>query len=260
MNTRRKLSPVPLAASTFLLVASMACSSLGTAVDTPAGPGLQAPTSEPSPIPEPVSRDTCSHPYYPVKQGASWDYEISGSVSATYTHSILSAGEGEFVDQDVFSSGTTRTGQWKCEDGNLVALTPGGAASVGAGGLTLNFTVTSNSGVTLPANPESGSTWSQEINYESTQEAGGMQVASSNQAATTCTASGRESVTVPAGTFDALKVECSNRISISISGAAPIIIEGPSTTWYVEDVGMVKTVTSGSGFDSTIVLTSYQIP
>lgn len=253
---------VPLLALTILLVASLACSFLNKTDDIQeeTQSEQQAPTEEPSFLEQPASGGKCYHAYYPISQGATWVYEMSGSVADSYTHTILAAGESEFVDQDTFESGTTRTGQWKCEDGNLITLTPGGSTSVAAGGQTFSFTITSNSGTTLPATLEIGSTWSQEITYEGSQDAGGVTITSVNEATTTCTATGLESVSVPAGTFNAMRVECTGKISISISGADPIVIETPSTAWYVEDIGMVKTVSSGGGFDTTIELKSYQIP
>jgi hypothetical protein len=33
-----------------------------------------------------------------------------------------------------------------------------------------------------------------------------------------------------------------------------------NTYWYVENIGMVKNTTSGSGLDSTIELVAYNIP
>ena len=264
MKPRYQFLKVPFFALAFLLLTSLACSLPGAAPVSPSSSPQDAPaTLPPAPIQE-VSTEApvadCFNPYYPVAQGDTWEYEVSGSATDTFTRSILSASGSEFTDQDVFGSGTTRTGQWKCESGNLIALTPGGSASVDTAGQTFNFTITSNSGITFPANLEVGNAWSQDIAYEGTQDAGGTQITSQNQATTSCTATGRESVTVPAGTFDALKVECNSRISISISGGSPIVIEAPSVAWYAEGVGMVKTVSSGSGFDSTIVLKSYQIP
>ena len=186
---------------------------------------------------------------------------MSGTSADMFTHSIVSASEKEFTDQDAFGSGTTRTGQWSCEGGNLISLTPGGgSAAVAAAGVVFTFTVTENTGVTFPANVDVGSAWAQDISFEGAQDIGGTQIASKNRAVTSCTATGRESVTVPAGTFDALKVECSNTITITLEGMAPIVIEGPSTAWYAEGVGMVKNIGTGGGVEAIIELTAVQIP
>ena len=252
-----------LSALSVLILASLACSLFGAPAPTPAPGDNSALPSEPvveeaSPTPQPAD---CFNAYYPVKEGATWTYQISGTSTDTFTRSIISATDSEFTDQDAFGSGTTRTGQWRCENGALISLTPGGgAAAVSAAGQTMNFTVTANSGITIPARMDAGSAWSQDISFESTQDAGGTQVTSQNQAAISCTVIGRESVTVPAGTFDALKVECQSKITITIAGMSPIVFEGPSISWYAEGVGMVKNVGSAAGYETTIELTAYQIP
>jgi len=249
-----------------LLLASLACSLTGAGTPTPAPVGNSASPSAPastptvaaSPTPQPSG---CFNEYYPVKQGATWTYQMSGTSADTFTHSIVSASEKEFTDQDAFGSGTTRTGQWRCEGGNLISLTPGGgAAAVAAAGIVFNFTVTENTGVTIPANMDAGSAWSQDIKFEGKQDVGGIQLDTQNEASTSCTAIGRESVTVPAGTFDTLKVECNTKLTIGINGTPIYTLDGVTTTWYAQEVGMVKMVGSGGGYEATVELTAYQIP
>ena len=244
-----------------LMLASLACSFSGgaTPASAPVNEAASTPTVAASPTPQQAD---CFNAYYPVKTGATWTYQMSGTSADTFTHSIVSASEKEFSDQDAFGSGTTRTGQWRCEGGNLISLTPGsGSAAVAAAGQTFNFTVTANSGITFPANGDVGSAWAQDISFEGAQDVGGTQIASKNQASTSCSAVGRESVTVPAGTFDALKVECNSKITVTLEGMAiPFVIDGPSTAWYAQGVGMVKSVGSGGGYEATIELTAYQIP
>jgi hypothetical protein len=261
MNTKKFLS-----ALSVLILASLACSFSDAGTPTSAPVDGLAPTSESAPTPtvaaSPTPQQTdCFNAYYPVKLGATWTYQMSGTSADTFTHSIVSASEKEFSEQDAFGSGTTRTGQWRCEDRNLISLTPGGgSAAVAAAGIVFNFTVTENTGVTIPANMDVGSVWSQDIKFEGKQDVGGIQLDTQNQAATSCTAVGRESVAVPAGTFDALKVECKTKLTIGMNGTPIYTLEGLTTAWYVKDVGMVKTVGSGGGYEATIELTAYQIP
>lgn len=249
-----------------LILASLACSLTGAGTPTsmpvdgiaPTSEIASTPTAEASPTPAPTD---CFNAYYPVKTGATWTYQMSGTSADTFTHSIVSASDKEFTDQDTFGSGTTRTGQWRCEGGNLISLTPGGgSAAVAAAGIVFNFTVTENTGVTVPANMEVGSAWSQDIKFEGKQDVGGIQLDTQNEASISCTAIGLESVTVPAGMFNALKVECTTKLTIGMNGTPIYTLEGPSTAWYVQDVGMVKTVGSGGGYEATIELTAYQIP
>jgi len=207
----------------------------------------------------------CDNPYLPVVQGATWKYAMTGSVSDTFTRSILSAAADGFTDQDVFGTGVTRQGQWKCENGALIALDPtsGGSASVSTTGVTVDFQTTEQSGMTLPASPQPGDAWTQTVTLEGTETIGDTQIPAKNQFSNSCKAVGVESVTVAAGTFDALRVECQTSMTITVTMQGNDIstpVNFQATNWYVQGVGLVKTVSTGANLDSTIELTSYTVP
>ena len=108
-------------------------------VSSPLAPGQSTTQADEAPtaqiiIPAPAS--PCANAYMPVVAGASWNYTLSGAVFDTYTHSILSVNGSNFSEQDVFASGVTRQGDWACQNGDLIALNPGGGASVSTEGLT----------------------------------------------------------------------------------------------------------------------------
>ena len=257
---------------TVLLLASLACTLGATPESTgePVQPSPLPPVEESAaPVPPvdgnpPALNADCGNVYIPVIPGASWTYSLSGPASDTYTHSILSVGQASFVEQDAFGSGVTRMGEWSCDRGNLTALNPGGGgATVNTEGLSSQFEATSNSGVTFPADPKPGDTWSQSVTLEGSQTINGYNAPAKNQVNTTCTAIGMESVTVPAGTFEALRVDCVIEMIISVNAggnAFDTTLNTTSATWYAPNVGMVKSVTIGNGLDSTTELTSYSLP
>ena len=138
----------------------------------------------------------------------------------------------------------------------MIALNPSGGGSV-------DFQTTALEGVTMPASLNPGDSWSQSLTLEGTQTVNSETLPVSNHVTQACTAVGVESVTVPAGTFDAMRVDCqvNMNITIDISGSpftTPITLN--NTNWYALKVGLVKTVSTGSGLDSTTELTSYSIP
>ena len=202
----------------------------------------------------------------PIVAGAAWNYKLTGPISDTFTHSILSMESDSFVEQDVFNTGVTRQGTWNCDNGNLIALNPpsGASANVSAGNnVSVDFETKDLRGVTLPATIQAGDTWSQSLTLEGTQTINGTAFPASNQVTNDCKATGVESVTVEAGTFDAMRVECQTAMNISITmGDAPVqsTINVTGTSWYVQGVGLVKTATTGMGLDSTTELVSYNIP
>ena len=141
--------------------------------------------------------------------------------------------------------------------------TSGGSASVNTEGVTVDFQTTEQSGVTLPASVQPGDTWTQTVTLEGTETIGDTQIPAKNQFSNTCKAVGVESVTVAAGTFDALRVECQTNMVITVTMQGNDIstpVNFQATNWYVQGVGLVKTVSTGSNLDSTIELAGYTIP
>jgi len=202
----------------------------------------------------------CQNPYYPVAQGASWQYRLSGVTSDTFTRTISSIRADGFDDQDVFSVGTTRRGSWACQNGNLISLTPGSGAAVTAPDVQANFTIESNSGISFPANPQPGQEWAQNIVYLGQQNVGGVLVESRNVLQTSCKAIGFEKVSVPAGAFEALRVDCTFRLDISVSGAPTFTFTSQDSAWYGQGIGMVKSNGVSNMGSTEIVLLSYNIP
>jgi len=200
-----------------------------------------------------------------VVTGATWNYKLTSSTPDTFTRSIVAANGSSFTDQDVFGTGVTRQGKWSCESGNLTALDPsnGGSASVSTENVSVEFQTTATNGVTLPGTVNPGDTWQQTLTLEGTQTISDMVIPAKNEFSNSCEAIGLESVTVEAGTFDAMRVDCLTTMKISITmQETPIetvlTLHGPS--WYAEGVGMVKSTSTGEGLDSTTELVSYSIP
>ena len=267
-----------LIASNIVLLSLMACSPSAAEVSTATQPAVATPNSATSTDgPQPTAAPTetpaaapaahaCDNPYLPIVQGATWEYKLTGPISDTFTHTILSVDEDSFVEQDVFATGVTRQAEWQCEHGDLIALNPPGGSSANIStenNVSVDFETTNLSGVTLPGTINPGDTWSQALTLEGTQTIDGTSFPASNQTTSDCEAIGMESVTVEAGTFQTLRVECQNTMDLSLDmGAAPIqsTLNLTGTNWYVEGIGLVKTVTTGMGLDSTTELVSYSIP
>jgi len=259
--------------------------SLPTAVENPAVP-TAAPTAQPSPVtenptapsvtptarPSPVAENPttivqatptaglCQNPYYPVVAGASWTYQMSGPVGDTFTRSIVNVRENGFDDQDVFSAGVTRQGSWECREGNLISLTPASGPSVAAAGMQMNATVESNTGLTFPADPRPGMEWRQNIVLAGRFEREGTSMEARSVIDLSCKAVGMERVSVPAGDFEALRVDCSHKTDISFSGVPAFSMTETNASWYARGVGWVKTRGSSDAGVTEIVLLSYTIP
>jgi len=254
-----------------VLVLSMLACNLGNSPD-PTVPLPQDTTNESVPNTE-APADTsssstsgaCTNPYMPIITGASWSYKLTGPVSDTFTRSITSVEADSFADQDVFGTGVTRQSKWNCDNGNLVALNPadGGSSTINTEDYSVDFQTTALSGETLPATVNAGDTWEQTMTLEGTQSINETIIPTKNQFSNTCKAIGIESVTVEAGTFDAMKVECLTVMDLTITMNDNPIQQNltlNNVNWYVENIGLVKTTTTGGGLDSMVELTTYSIP
>jgi hypothetical protein len=245
------------------VVLAMQSCNLPTNTPTPAADASSADSGS---APASSGVDACTNDLYPVVNGAAWNYSVSGVATDTFTHSIKDVRADGFTDQDVFASGVTRTGEWKCQDGALIALSPltGPSGAVTANNLTANYTTTDMSGVTLPAHVKAGDTWTQGFNIEGTQSVGGQDVAAKGKVNFNCTAGATESTTVAAGAFNAQRVDCKINLDISVSLGGlqvPTSFAGDTTLWYAPGVGLVKMDGSIPNIGSTsIELTAYNIP
>lgn len=214
------------------------------------------------------SNGDCDNPLYPVVVGATWSYAMTGALPDTFTRSISALTSDGFTDQDVFGSGTTRTGQWTCDAGTLIALNPGAGstftANVQATGLDSDFQTTYSDGVTFPADIAPSTTWTQNITLEGIQNLNGQEIPSKSETSYNCSAGDYETVTVPAGTFEAIRVDCQVNIIMTITMAGmdiPANFNSTTTAWHAVGVGMVRSVSDlGSDLSTSIELTAYNFP
>ena len=279
--------PLPLCAAAALTLAMLACnipggagkqpaaatdqpatsgssqptSQLATATDQPATSGSSQPTSQPA-----AASGPCANPLMPVVAGASWTYKttITGLKDGTLTRSVKTVSDTGFTSQDSLGSLTT-SADWKCDAGALIALQPTGGTTATASdaNATADLKTTSLDGVTLPASVATGTAWSQTFKLEGNMTIHGTQIPTQEKVNQKCTAGPTESVTVPAGTFNAIRADCDIKIDITmtISGAStPSSIDSQVQIWYAPNVGMVKTSSQVTGMTTTLELTSYTIP
>jgi hypothetical protein len=225
-----------------------------------------APQPSPTPALAPTApapaAGACQNRYYPVAQGASWTYRLSGAVSDTFTRAIIGVRADGFDDQDTFNTGVTRRGGWACRRGDLISLTPNAGAFVATGETQTDFTVELNEGVTLPADPQPGATWTQKIVYSGQFNMDGMTIQGRGTLNASCEAIGTEAVRVPAGSFEALRIDCTFKFDMAFLGNLAFNFSNTSSEsiWYAPGVGMVKSRQTSEMGAAEIALLSYALP
>jgi hypothetical protein len=212
----------------------------------------------------------CANAYYPVREGATWSYKSTGGPTGeyTFTDTISSVREDGFTLSSQFGE-LTRTQEWACKPEGLVALQLGGpsAATLSSENMQLNLEVKNVSGVTFPSEINVGDQWQHNLDFEGKMTVANQEGSATGNAQSSFNALGNESVTVPAGTFDALKIQIDTTLNINVSVqgvSVPVTFSGSYTYWFVKDVGWVKASgtgsVSGTSFSETIELQSYNIP
>jgi hypothetical protein len=208
----------------------------------------------------------CANPYYPVREGATWNYQGTSSLTEpyTFTDTITSVRADGFTLTTEFE-GLTRTQEWACKPEGILAIEMGGGLTTAQTNLTVK--TQSASGVTFPAEINAGDTWSHSIQFTGTMDIAGNSGEAERTTQSDFTALGVESVTVPAGTFEAMKVQVQTTFDATVTFqgvSVPVTFITTTMSWYAQDVGWVKSDSSGDfmgqAYTDTIELQSYNLP
>jgi hypothetical protein len=248
-----------------LLAASivLACGLVPSApVETP------APVVEPTASPEPAaSVDGCANPYYPAVPNASRVYKSSGTPKGEYmiTETTTEVRADGFTVMTDYGT-NVKSIEWACDSEGLRVYNTGSekmqGLEVDSDQFQLEVTIKNPSGVTLPAKIETGDSWVQSFDFDSTGTIGGNTTTGTGTSTSTYEAQGVESITTPAGTFQAMKIqsETEEDIQATFNGLAMNSSNAYETIyWFVEGVGLVRSETTG-GYTETLELQSYNIP
>jgi hypothetical protein len=219
-----------------------------------------------APSPAPAARTAehaCDHPYFPLRTGASWTFD---STEGPMTWTVTSAGgsaDSASATMDISVAGVDLTVHWTCTPEGIVSYDFGSISSSEFGAIaTMN--VVDTSGVWLPAADllVPGYSWSNDFSTVVSASAAGNSVDVTTATSESWTVTGTETVSVPDGTLDALRIDGTMTTSATMTGM-PIAI--PDTTsnqtfWFAEGVGPVRYTTSSEGYSANGSLTSYSIP
>ena len=256
---RRRPSVVVLSVLAATL-AALACN-LGPSTATPSVPQvltIEASNSDPGPPSGPPASGDCHNDYFPSEEDTTWESVGTNNVTGDYqsTATIVEAHDDGFTVRFVTSiSEVDFVLEYGCTDAGLVMLNPMGqfgtaSASGPSGSATVNTTAAS--GITLPSDLHAGQTWQQYLGYVVLSQEGSMR----GEYTADNIARGLEVVTVPFGTFNALRVD--TEIQTTIDGQP----WGPcqQTAWVVKDIGNVKGESSCGGIDDSNELVSFDSP
>lgn len=265
--------PVRKCRSLLILVAAFsvisACGTQNSAQE-PILPEIVSSTESEQNTVIPTTGGLCDNLFLPVKQGATWMYYSVGGPNGDFAYSdtISEVREDGFVLSSQFQTHTL-TQEWACIPEGLQALQLGGGttASISMQNMIAEFKTLKVAGISLPKVITPGLQWKYDISMEGSVAMPGEQTQSSGTFSLTMQEQGRESITVPAGTFEAEKLQATFTalIDVDFQGSpVPYAINGSSIIWYAPNIGYIKSIEnidfSGTTFTSTTELQTYNIP
>jgi len=220
-------------------------------------------------IPESVlaAADACNNPYFPLRTGDEIEYKNSGAGGEnSYTMKVLETTPGSAKIEYIFGSksGVKVTQNLFCKDGRITTDTYMNMTS-GTGGVEMRSDTEGVEGDLMPKDVKVGSTWTTKYTIASKIE--GIEVPSGFSGLKMTVKSvnkvlKEEKVSVPAGTYLALKVEVVSSVDMSMPGikfpaqqgrgSAGMPESGINSTtsatfyeWWVKGIGLIKVSSNG---------------
>jgi hypothetical protein len=244
-----------------LALAIVACGGGGTSQVN----SSPAASSAPSAASQSAAKGSCANPYLPAVNGATWTYAVTNNINGTSTSSwAISAVAASSFTINVKSPDVNWTETWGCnKDGLLQQQDSGGALAAAFSGPDGKVTISnlSTTGVTVPLAMKPGDSWTQTTDYSLSSTVG---VSGKSTTTWSYKAVRFESVTVPAGTFDALRVDLLIDGSFTYQDGKVLKTTTTGASWWVKGKGQAKSTQSTGVAASTVsfeaVLQTYQIP
>lgn len=241
---------------------------------------FQQPTSTSTPTASPVpptrtpgAAGLCSNPLVPVKPGARWTYEASSAAAAgpsRFSTAITSVRPAGFTLAINMGDNLTANQDWTCNAEGLVALSLGTGQSLldlNLQGVKVDLAASNPTGVMLPANVKPGTQWLYGLSLAGTLTQGSLTAQATGSVSTSLRAVGSETITVPAGTFNAVKIQGTSTFNITADFdglSLPVTSVIGSTFWFAPGVGLIRFEASGTfagiPYSATSQLQSYDVP
>ncbi|MFA5935357.1 MAG: hypothetical protein WC787_00660 [Patescibacteria group bacterium] len=236
-----------IAASSILVLLGAGCGSTT--------PRASETASEASPSPA-VARsngqEDCFNLYYPLKTGSAIAYRMkSGTMETPFTIRVVERTSTTVKLEYTFTvqgRESKLTNNLVCENGAIKSTGYFDIAQAFTG-MEMSFDTISMEGEILPSDLAIGRAWNLATEVEIHTTNAQMKAMLDGRRQKSNIASkviGEETVTVPAGTFNALKIEQTITMESAVMGAHSTTT---ANAWYVKDVGLVK---SDSTFGTTV--------
>ncbi len=197
---------------------------------TPPGIMLSGNTPTPPPL--------CSNRYFPSAAGDQWEYSGSDSLTGAYTRTDkITNTTAASLTQSTTVGNISYSVVYGCAASGLTSENPiqqYAGALLSAPDAPVSVQMTSNSGTSLPATINPGDTWQQTADFQ----ASSSKLNINGRFVFEYSAVGSENITIPAGTYNALRVDTT--IRIEVTGLHVLAGTYTTTSWWAPGIGLVK--------------------
>jgi hypothetical protein len=209
----------------------------------------------------------CNNGYYPVGSTIVRKYHVAypkGMLSdREYTESFSDFSEDTFVVNTDFGNIKAHI-NWRCTPDGLLATQYNNSIDLVKSGASAKVDTVDSNGVTFPPEDrwQAGEKWHAQYHVIETMNGPDGKVMGTGDGTVQQDGEivGLESVTVPAGSFQAMKAVLKTELEITIKMkgmSMPMKVPFETTAWFAKDTGLVKSVTKmGRAGDTTTELVS----
>ncbi len=200
----------------------------------------------------------CANEFFPLRSDKTWKYTItSGDTTSDYSMTFKDITENSFTSVQTFPSLTNEV-NWQCGENGILSSSFTNLSFDSQKGVSID--TLNVSGVTLPPAKDwaAGKIWDSTYNVQVTINSNGNQVQAQGVIDISNQIAAQESVTVPSGTYaNAYRVDSTGEMTIDTMGtksSTPLVY----STWYVKDVGMIKSSFDDTDLKYEMVLDSFE--
>ncbi|MCS7193873.1 MAG: hypothetical protein NZ849_03020 [Meiothermus sp.] len=198
----------------------------------------------------PAAAQLCDQPFSPTRPGWVWQYQVIGERSYTYTIRKTQITPNGYT-QVREGPGGQEESRYRCTEQGIYPVDFGsqgaGRAEMGGQPVSYNLEVVRVTGVAIPDYDAwaVGNSWKLTLEVRGSGQQGPLRFSLSGTLETTYKVVAQETVVTPAGRFLAyrLQTQFSTRLRASTGPLSlPFNFDSQGTSWYAENVGLVKSI------------------
>ena len=229
-------------------------------------PPTTVPTLPPTSVPPTqalsANSQACANAFYPISPTAQWQYRIRSSLvpnaNTSFSQTVSDITANSFIEHRVVNGVSVNT-NWTCSNGALSTAQLGDLNALLPNQIQLS--TTSQTGVTIPSQDQwqVGTTWVDNLGVSGQITTPIINASGTGTANVQSKVVSLDAIQVPAGTFNAYRVDSSIALNLTGTAAgasAPVNANITMSEWFAQGVGLVRATLSVGAELATMDLVS----